>query len=63
MINGIPYHITDGNAPHDLVSRINKVDPSYLKSGSNEIELFSDTEHHGIEICLPGPALIVRYKP
>ncbi len=29
----------------------------------NSIELYSDTEHHGIEVSLPGPALVIRYKP
>lgn len=61
-LSGIPYRITSGNSPHDLVCTINEVDPASLKKGSNEIELISDTEHHGIEVCLPGPALVVRYK-
>jgi hypothetical protein len=26
------------------------------------LRLFSDTEHHGIEILLPGPCLVLRYK-
>jgi len=26
------------------------------------LELLSDTEYHGIEICLPAPALVVRLK-
>jgi hypothetical protein len=29
-------------------------------AGANEFELLSDTEHHGIEILLPGPCLMVR---
>lgn len=61
-LNGVSYKITSGDSPHDLVSTINEVDPANLKNGSNEIELISDTEHHGIEVCLPGPALVIRYK-
>jgi hypothetical protein len=61
-MNGVAYKITSGDAPHDLISSINKVLPKNLKKGNNLIELYSDTEHHGIEICLPGPSLIVRYK-
>ena len=36
------------------------VEPAMLRQGENHIELLSDTEHHGIEILLPGPALMVR---
>lgn len=61
-INGVPYKITSGNAPHDLICTVNKVLPVNLQKGLNSIELYSDTEHHGIEICLPGPALLVRCK-
>jgi len=61
-MNGIPYKITTGTAPHDLVSTINKVEPGGLRKGINKIELYSDTEHHGVEICMPGPALLVRFK-
>jgi hypothetical protein len=34
---------------------------SVLIRGSNEISYTSDTEHHGIEVLWPGPALIIRY--
>jgi hypothetical protein len=61
-LNGHAYKITAGGAPHELVYTINQVNPEHLKPGINNIELISDTEHHGIEICLPGPTLIVRYK-
>jgi hypothetical protein len=36
------------------------VPPAILRKGENRIELLSDTEHHGIEILLPGPAIMVR---
>jgi hypothetical protein len=39
------------------------LDPSILRREPNRIELLSDTEHHGIEILLPGPALVVRNRP
>ena len=61
-INDLPYKIIAGNAPHDLVFTKNNVKPENLKHGTNEIRLLSDTEHHGIEICWPGPCLVVRYK-
>jgi hypothetical protein len=61
-MNGVPYKITSGKAVHDLVYTINKVDAGTLKHGLNEIQLFSDTEHHGIEVIWPGPAIIVRFK-
>ncbi|MCI0621845.1 MAG: hypothetical protein L0387_09265 [Acidobacteria bacterium] len=31
-----------------------------LRQGTNHVELLSDTEHHGIEVLLPGPALMIR---
>jgi len=61
-LNNKPITITTGKAVHDLVYTINEVDPGILRQGRNEIELLSDTEHHGIEVCWPGPALVVRYK-
>jgi hypothetical protein len=38
------------------------IDPYWLRHGPNEIRLLSDTEHHGIEVLRPGPALIIRTK-
>lgn len=35
---------------------------SVLVQGTNTFELLSDTKHHGIEILLPGPALIVSVR-
>ncbi|MCI0537333.1 MAG: hypothetical protein L0Z50_19125 [Verrucomicrobiales bacterium] len=31
-----------------------------LRQGANHVELLSDSEHHGIEVLLPGPALTIR---
>ncbi len=61
-INGHPYSITSGKAIHDVVFTVTDVDPEHLKPGNNQINLLSDTEHHGIEVLLPGPVLIVRYE-
>jgi hypothetical protein len=61
-INGHPYPITSRRAVHDVVFTVAKVNPEHLKSGKNQITLLSDTEHHGIEVLLPGPVLIARYN-
>ncbi|MBN2271826.1 MAG: hypothetical protein JXN61_14510 [Sedimentisphaerales bacterium] len=61
-INGHPYSVTSGRAIHDVVFTIAEVNPDHLKPGNNEITLLSDTEHHGIEVLLPGPVIIARYK-
>ena len=61
-INGPPYSITSGKAVHDVVFTVAKVKHEHLKPGKNQIRLLSDTEHHGIEVLLPGPVLMVRYK-
>lgn len=61
-INGYPYSITSRRAVHDVVFTIANVKPEHLRPGKNLITLFSDTEHHGIEVLLPGPVLIARYK-
>jgi len=61
-INGHPYPITSQKAIHDVVFTIAEVDPEHLKPSKNQITLLSDTEHHGIEVLLPGPVLMVRYK-
>ena len=62
QINGHPYKITSGRSNHDLVFTRQPIDPAHLKPGKNEISLISDTDHHGIEVCLPGPCLILREK-
>jgi hypothetical protein len=61
-INGHPYPITSRRAVHDVVFTIADVKTKHLKPGKNQITLLSDTEHHGIEVLLPGPVLIVRYE-
>jgi hypothetical protein len=61
-INGYPYPITSRRAVHDVVFTVVEVKPEHLQPGKNQITLLSDTEHHGIEVLLPGPVLIARYK-
>ncbi|HAQ20524.1 MAG TPA: hypothetical protein DCR40_15035 [Prolixibacteraceae bacterium] len=61
-INGFPYSITTGKAPHEVVFRILEVKKENLNPGKNIIRLFSDTKEHGIEMLLPGPCLLVKYK-
>jgi len=60
-INGHPYSVTSGKAIHDLVFTNVEVDVKHLKAGTNTLTLLSDTEHHGIEVLLPGPCLLLQY--
>jgi hypothetical protein len=60
-LNGVHYPVAEGSR-HDLIYSRMPVDPKTLKRGLNRIELLSDTEHHGIEVIYPGPALVVRYR-
>jgi hypothetical protein len=60
-LNGVHYPVAEGTR-HELVYTRLPVDPKNLKRGRNLIELLSDTEHHGIEVIHPGPALMVRYR-
>jgi hypothetical protein len=52
--------VAEGTA-HEPQYSVLPVDPKTLVE-SNEASLLSDTEHHGIEILLPGPALMVRRR-
>jgi hypothetical protein len=60
-LNNHPLPIA-GAGRHDLLYRVVPVDPRILKRGPNEIALLSDTDHHGIEVLLPGPGLVVRCR-
>jgi hypothetical protein len=60
-VNGVFFPVAEG-ARHELVFSRLAVDPKVLRQGINQIELLSDTEHHGIEVLLPGPCLMVRSK-
>ena len=60
-LNGSPVPTPDWGGRHDLLYTVIEIDPRALRA-DNEVAVFSDTEHHGIEVCLPGPALIVRTR-
>jgi hypothetical protein len=51
-----------GSGKHDVIYSTIPLVPSLLRRGANTIELLSDTEHHGIEVLWPGPALAVRVR-
>lgn len=51
-----------GEGKHDVIYTVTRIEPGLLKQGANRMELLSDTEHHGIEILHPGPALMVRFR-
>jgi hypothetical protein len=51
-----------GQGKHDVLYRVIPIDPNDLRQGQNVIEVLSDTEHHGIEVLLPGPAIVVRSR-
>ena len=60
-LNGVPLTVA-GEGQHDVIYSVVPVDPELLRTGANRIELLSDTHHHGIEVLLPGPALVVRFR-
>jgi hypothetical protein len=57
----VHHPVAEGSGHTRQFNRL-RVDPKILKPGANMIELLSDTEHHGIEILYPGPALMIRYR-
>jgi len=64
-INGHPYDILTERPDkfHPLVIfRKIPIDLSHLKPGRNEIVLLSGSDHHGIEVFLPGPVIKLRYE-
>lgn len=60
-INGQRIAIA-GAGKREIIYRKILIDPKILKRGVNQIELEPQSEHHGIEILLPGPALMIRSK-
>lgn len=56
------YESTLAGGNHNFAYTICPLPAGYLKAGSNKVSVAADTEHHGVEVCYPGPALIVRYK-
>lgn len=60
-LNGHPVAAA-GDGKHDVLYRRLEIEPRVLERGGNRLEIFSDTEHHGIEVLLPGPALMIRAR-
>lgn len=60
-LNGEPVQVT-GKGRHDVLYTVTRLDPKRLRRGENTIELLSHTSHHGVEVLLPGPALVVRTR-
>jgi hypothetical protein len=58
-LNGQPLSVV-GSGKHDVLYRVLPIDRDLLKQGDNTLRVLSDTDHHGIEVLLPGPALMVR---
>ena len=51
-----------GGANHNYKLSIRKVPIDALIEGTNGVGYESETNHHGIEILWPGPAMLVRYN-
>jgi hypothetical protein len=62
MLNGRPLPVA-ADGKHRVIYSVLPLEPALLRRGANRIELLSDTEHHGLEVLFPGPALVVRTKP
>ncbi len=60
-LNGTPLAVA-GSSKQDVLYRQLAIDPKLLKRGTNRIEVLADTEQHGLEVLLPGPALMIRSK-
>ena len=60
LLNGHPVEVA-GSGKHEKIYRVLELDPDLLIEGANTVTVISDTEHHGIEVLLPEPALMVRY--
>jgi hypothetical protein len=61
-INGQALSTPDWMGRHSPIHSVLDVPPACLAEGRNTVSLLSDAEHHGIEVCLPGPALVVRLR-
>lgn len=59
-LNGEPVEVC-GSGKHDVIYSVRDLPPELLKR-RNAVELLSDTDHHGIEVLLPGPALMLRHE-
>lgn len=59
-LNGQPIDVFHDDA-HDTKYQVIEIEPHMLRRGANTFFVTSNTEHHGFEILLPGPTLVVRY--
>jgi len=60
--NGRPLNIKSAGR-HDVVQVDLPLEAGLLRRGENVLELVSDTAHHGIEVLLPGPELLLELEP
>jgi hypothetical protein len=60
-INGYAYDVADGVRNRNITFTRLPVAREHLRPGDNEITLLCDTEHHGMEIVLPGPVLLLKW--
>jgi hypothetical protein len=51
-----------GGRDHQYAFTSPSVPLSALKTGENTISFHSTTDHHGIEVLWPGPAIIIKYS-
>jgi hypothetical protein len=61
FFNDHPLVISEGD-DHDVNYFQIPIPAEWLREGANEMRLISDTQHHGIEVLFPGPALAIRYE-
>ena len=60
-LNGHPLRVAEGSR-HDVQYHVLPVPPQILRRGRNACVLLSNTDHHGIEVLRPGPALMIRRR-
>jgi len=55
----------EGSIPgvdHNYTCTAFRLPASAVKAGSNKVEFFSATHHHGVELLWPGPGLTIRFR-
>jgi hypothetical protein len=62
-----PYRLNDFARLHEGKNHhyhyhVHVIDPAILRPGENSFEVYSETEHHMLEVLWPGPALIIRTR-
>jgi hypothetical protein len=58
--NGHPLSVA-ADGKHDVILSQVPLEPTWIATDKNQVDLLSDTEHHGIEVLHPGPMLSIRY--